>query len=117
EKTEDQQEKAKQDLLYLIGAFDKMGFYYTLEKEEFPDHIGSLTAFITAADKKEIEATKEDNTKLVKQMNELQQEIYESYLRIAINELWARYKEHIQDPFFKEFVPFYLNAMEDLRNE
>ncbi|HLR69721.1 MAG TPA: molecular chaperone TorD family protein [Virgibacillus sp.] len=117
EKTEDEQEKAKQDLLYLIGAFDKVGFYYPLEKDEFPDHIGSLTAFITAAAKKEIEATKEGNTELVKQMNELQQEIYESYLRIAINELWSRYKNHIQDSFFKEFVPFYLNAMEDLRDE
>src|SRR5699024_5320190 len=117
EKTENEQEKAKQDLLYLIGAFDKVGFYYPLEKDEFPDHIGSLTAFITAAAKKEIEATKKEKPELVKKINELKQKNNESYLRIAINELWSRYKNHIQDSFFKEFVPFYLNAMEDLRDE
>lgn len=117
EKTEGEQEKVKQDLLYLIGAFDKVGFYYPLEKEEFPDHIGSLTAFIAAAAKKEVEAAKDNDSELFQQMNELQQEIYESYLKIAIREMWNHYSEHIQDPFFKEFIPFYMHAMEDLKEE
>lgn len=117
EKTEGEQEKAKQDLLYLIGAFDKVGFYYPLEKEEFPDHIGSLTAFIAAAAKEEIEATKAKDAELATQMNDLQKEIYDSYLRIAINQLWGRYSDHIKDPFFKEFIPFFQSSMADLRSE
>lgn len=117
EKTDTEQEKIKQDLLCLIGAFDKVGFYYPLEKEEFPDHIGSLTAFVAAATKEEVEAVKNEDNELAEQMNNLQKEIYEDYLEIAIKQLWGHYSNKVQDSFFREFIPFYLQAMEELKHD
>lgn len=116
-KADEDQEKTKQELLYLIGAFDKVGFYYPLEMGEFPDHIGSLTAFISAAVKEEIKAREAKDNDHAEEMINLQQEIYNSYLGTAIHQLWGSYKDKINDPFFKEFMPFYMNAMDDLRHE
>lgn len=109
------QEKVKQDLLCLIGAYDKVGFYYPLEQDEFPDHIGSLTAFITAAANEEIKAMEKDDFELAKQMNQLQVDIYYSYLEPTINKLWDNNKDKINDSFFKTFIPFYINAMEEFK--
>src|SRR5690625_2628436 len=117
DKTEAAQDKVKQDLLCLIGAFEKVGFYYPIEKEEFPDHIGSLTALISAAAKEEIKARKFEEEKLAEEMNNHQKEINESYLSKALYHLQKNHASRIDDPFFKEFLPFYINAMEDLRQE
>ena len=110
-KTEEDQNKTKQDLLCLIGAFDKVGFYYPLEKNEFPDHIGSLTAFIVAATKEEITALKNEDFELLKQLEETQTELYDLYLDSGINKLWNRHKRKFADPFFKTFLPFYMESM------
>ncbi|HLR69727.1 MAG TPA: hypothetical protein VK105_21775, partial [Virgibacillus sp.] len=65
--------------------------------------------------KKEVEATKAQDNDLAEQMVYLQKHIFESCLEVAIKQLWYYNRDKIQDPFFKEFIPFYLFAMEDLR--
>lgn len=116
-KSEEEEVQAKQDLFCLVGTFDKLGFYYPLEQEEFPDHFGSLTAFITAAASEEVKALEKDDYELANQLRETQYEMYHAYLEPGIEKLWKRNKNKLADPFFKEFIPYYIASMgENLGN-
>jgi len=113
--TNQEKEQTRQDLIQLTKNIDEKDFPHPLDIEKFPDHVGSLTAFIAIAAKKEVEATKAQDNDLAEQMVYLQKHIFESCLEVAIKQLWYYNRDKIQDPFFKEFIPFYLFAMEDLR--
>ena len=113
-KSEKEEVQAKQDLLCLIGTFDKLGFYYPLEQEELPDHFGSLTAFITAAASEEVKALEKGDRELAGQLRESQHEMYHTYLEPGIEKLWERNKGKLTDPFFKEFIPYYMACMGEI---
>lgn len=113
-KSEEDVDRSKHDLLCLIGTFDKLGFYYPLEQDEFPDHIGSLTAFITAAISEEINAREKGDQELVGQIIEVKEEIYYNYIRPNIEKLWENNEQKVTDPFFKQFIPYYINSMEEM---
>lgn len=113
-KTEEEQDEARQDVLCLIGEFDKLGFYYPLEQNEFPDHFGSVTAFITAALKEEVEASQSGDAELVEQLRTVQHEVYNTYLAKGIHKMLETCMSRLTDPFFKTFIPFYARGMEDI---
>jgi|SRR5690625_546373 len=108
-KTINSENVMKQDLLNLITAFDKLGFYYPLEKDQFPDHIGSLTAFITATIAEEIKALHEREEDRVQHLQAIKEEVYEKYLKPGIDQMWEMNKHKISDPFFKRFIPYFVS--------
>lgn len=99
----------KEDLIHLITTFDKLGFYYPLEKDQFPDHIGSLTAFITATLAEEIKALQQSEVELIQQLQEIKEDIYKKYLKPAIERMWAENKHKVSDPFFEKFIPYFVS--------
>ncbi|WP_217585776.1 molecular chaperone TorD family protein [Lentibacillus saliphilus] len=113
-KGEEEQEQAKQDVLCLIGEFDKLGFYYPLEQGEFPDHFGSVTAFLTAAVKEEIKALEANDETLAEKLLTMQHNVYDTYMKQGIEKMLAHGETKWADPFFKEFLPFYGENMKDI---
>lgn len=114
EKSEEGQEAARQEVLCLVGEFDKLGFYYPLEQNEFPDHFGSMTAFITAALKEEIKAIQARDTKLKEQLQEVQHRVYTSYIKKGIIQMLEDCDDRLSDPFFQAFMPFFAQRMKDI---
>lgn len=113
-KSEEEQEKGRQDVLCLVGEFDKLGFYYPLEQDEFPDHFGSMTAFITAALKEEIKAVQSEDLELVEQVKMAQLNVYNLYLAKGAEKMLIQSEGKLADPFFKEFLPFYVETMKNI---
>lgn len=114
EKTEEAANKSRQDLLCLIGTFDKLGFYYPLEQNEFPDHIGSLTAFVAAALAEETKALEQNDQQLASDLRDSREELYFTYIKPNIQKMWKHNKRKLADPFFKQFIPFYIDSMEEM---
>ncbi|WP_085505121.1 molecular chaperone TorD family protein [Thalassobacillus devorans] len=114
EKTEEAIDRSRQDLLCLIGKFEEMGFYYPIEKGEFPDHIGSLTAFLSAAATEEIKAEQEGNTELARQLRNAQLDMYQSHIKQGLKKVARHSKRKLEDPFFSVFIPYYLDTMKEL---
>ncbi|MUV36337.1 hypothetical protein JNUCC1_00139 [Lentibacillus sp. JNUCC-1] len=113
-KDEKEQERARQEVLCLVGDYDKFGFYYPLEQNEFPDHFGSVTAFITAALKSEIKAHEEGDAELASQLHNFRHHIYTTYLQKGIASMMTQCENRVSDPFFKAFLTFYQQSMEDI---
>lgn len=111
-KSESEQQTARQDLLCLIGAYEKVGYYYPAEIDELPDHIGSIIGFITALLREEIKATNENDTHLVTDIKKIQREVYEDYLRPGLNKMEKPLQITIDDSFFKNFMPFFYESLE-----
>ncbi|MCF6092485.1 molecular chaperone TorD family protein [Microaerobacter geothermalis] len=105
-------EKFKQELLCLIGVYEKVGFYYPIEKEEFPDHIGILTAFLTASIQEEIKAIENGDQKLAQQIKNLQQQVIEKYILPYLEEFKHYSKTKIHHLFFTKFIEFYCSMLE-----
>ncbi|MYL58995.1 hypothetical protein GLW20_15920 [Virgibacillus halodenitrificans] len=116
-KSEEQQEKARQDILCLIGEFDKLGFYYPLKKKEFPDHFGSLTAFFTAALNEQVKAIQQQDKETRSKLNELLIEVYRSYMKASLEKMLQHSTNKLSDPFFQAFIPYYVNNMQALAIE
>ncbi|NBJ68711.1 MULTISPECIES: molecular chaperone TorD family protein [Clostridia] len=113
-KSENEEVDTKQDLLCLIGVYEKMGFYYPIEREAFPDHIGSLTAFITATLKEEMAALEEGDGNLANQLTNVRKELYDHYLVPCLNAIWRQHQNKFSDPFFRAFIPYYIETMEEV---
>lgn len=108
------QEKSRQDVLCLIGEYEKFGFYYPLDQDQFPDHFGSITAFITATLKEQIKAIKKEDDELVSQLNDLKQQIYVRYLAKGIYEMTKQAKGKAIDLFFQQFLTYYAQNMKQI---
>lgn len=111
-KSEEEQQVARQDLLCLVGAYEKVGYYYPVEIDELPDHIGSIIGFITALLQEEIKAADQNDPKVNASIKKLQQEVYEDYLRPALNKMKNPLEKTIDDSFFKYFLPYFNETME-----
>lgn len=111
-KTEEEQQIARQDLLCLIGAYEKVGYYYPIENDELPDHIGSITGFLTALLQEEIKAYERGDQQLVKEVKQLQREVYHDYLKFALEKMEQSYKQKVDDQFFEHFLLYYKEILE-----
>lgn len=106
------QEDAKQDLLCLIGHFERVGYFYPLEKNVYPDHFGSLAGFMVAAIREEIQGVSGGNSSLSEEMKALQQEILQKYLIPVEDKLKKSAEGKIMHPFFKTFLTYYHTAIQ-----
>lgn len=109
---EDFQEDAKQDLLCLIGHFERVGYYYPLEKNVYPDHFGSLAGFMVAAIREEIQAISNGDSARSDEMKALQEEIFTKYLIPVENKLKIFAKGKTKHPFFQTFLSYYHTAVQ-----
>lgn len=112
EKNEEKQLKARQDLLYLIGAYEKIDYYYPIEKDELPDHFGSVTGFITALLQQEIKAHEQNDRKLIAEIKQLQRDTYDDYLKAAIIKMEQYFNQMVDNQFFEHFLPYYIEILE-----
>ncbi|WP_246860876.1 molecular chaperone TorD family protein [Bacillus sp. REN3] len=107
------EEDRRKDLLCLIGLYEKTGFYYPLEQDRFPDHFGSLTAFLSSVMKEEIEAEQEGDSQYLEQLEELEADVLHQYIQPVIRPLLQQAEMKVKHPFFKEFLRFYADMMEN----
>src|SRR5690625_1005996 len=112
DKSEEEQQIARQDLLCLVGAYEKVGYYYPIEIDELPDHVGSITGFITALLQEKIKAYDQGDQQLIKDIKHLQREVYDDYLKVALEKIEQYYTRKIDDQFFEHFLPFYKETLE-----
>lgn len=97
----------KKDLLCLIGMYEKTGFYYPLEKELYPDHMGCLVAFWGSVIQEQIKASQTGDEEYVKKLAELEGEILNQYILPVLNPLRNHADPKISHSFFKEFLDFF----------
>jgi TorA maturation chaperone TorD len=100
-------EKTNAELLCLIGIYEKMGFYFPLEKKIYPDHIGCLNVFIEGIVREEITSQIKQDQALLNQLNSLREEITDQYLLPLIKGIKKAADKNIQLPFLREIVNFY----------
>lgn len=106
-------EQTKKDLLCLIGLYERVGYFYPLEKEIYPDHFGSLTGFLVSAVREEIQALQNKDEELAEEMRKLQNEVLDKYIRPVLRKFRKEADSKITQPFFREFVDYYQQVMED----
>src|SRR5690625_3180279 len=111
-KSEEAQQIARQDLLCLAEAYEKVGYYYQIENDELPDHIGSITCYITALLQEKIKAYDQGDDQLIEEVKQLQREVYNDYLKNPLEKIEQIYKQKVDDQFFKYFFPFYKEILE-----
>lgn len=104
-------EKTKQDLLCLIGLYEKLGFYYPLDQELFPDHFGSLTGFLVSLIRVEIDAIQHQDEILYHQIKKLQRDVLTKYLHPQMAKLKKEASEKISHPFFTTFIDFFADSV------
>ncbi|WP_017756810.1 molecular chaperone TorD family protein [Calidifontibacillus oryziterrae] len=106
-------EERKKNLLCLIGAYENMGFYFPLDVELYPDHIGCLTAFIGAVQQEKIKAYQNKDYELMNQLSSLEEKIGLNYIIPAAESMQRQAKGKIHHPFFKQFLVFYSTIMKE----
>lgn len=105
------EEARKQDLLCLIGLYEKTGFYFPLEQNRLPDHYGSMTAFLSSILQAEIKADQEGEREYLQQLEEIEAEVLKRYIQPSLNPMLKAAGLKIKHPFFKEFLSFYADLM------
>lgn len=110
-------EKRRSDLLCLIGLYDKTGFYYPLEKEIYPDHIGCMTLFLGTVIKECINAETAKDEEYLAELAELERHMLDQYIIPILHPLKNNAESKIEHPFFKEFLAFYIQVMKEEQNE
>jgi TorA maturation chaperone TorD len=105
------EEARKQDLLCLIGLYEKTGFYFPLEQDVLPDHFGSMTTFLSSILQGEIKAEQEGDHAYLQQLEEIEAEVLHKYIQPVIKPMLAAAESKVKHPFFKEFLSFYGDLM------
>lgn len=112
-KNGEDEDARRHDLLCLIGLYEKTGFLYPLEKERFPDHFGSLTAFLSSVIQEEIKAEQEGDREYLKQLEELEADVLRQYIQPVIKPMLEIAEGKVKHSFFKEFLGFYGELMNE----
>ena len=112
-KNGEDEETRKQDLLCLIGLYEKTGFYFPLEKNHLPDHFGSMTAFLSSVLQAEIKAEQEGDSEYLQQMENIEAEVLTQYIKPVIMPMLALSEAKVKHLFFKEFLSFYADLMRE----
>ena len=112
-KNGEDEETRKQDLLCLIGLYERTGFYFPLEQDRLPDHFGSMTAFLSSVLQAEINSEQEGDSEYLQQLEEIEAEVLTQYIKPVIKLMLANADAKVKHPFFKEFLSFYAEMMSD----
>lgn len=107
QENQENMEEWKHSLLGLIGMYEKFGFYYPLEKEKYPDHIGCMTAFISSSIDAQIKAYHSRDFESITLLDKVQEEMLINYIEPTLLPLLNVAENKIEHPFFKEFLRFY----------
>lgn len=105
------EEARKQDLLCLIGLYEKTGFYFPLEQDRLPDHFGSMTAFLSSILQAEIKAEQEGDSEYLRQLEEIEADVLNQYIQPVIMPMLETAGSKVKHPFFKDFLSFYADLM------
>lgn len=106
-------EEGKRNLLCLIGMYERLGFYFPLQQDLYPDHIGCLTTFLAAVLQEKIKAAELEDRELFDQLTSLEREIVKKYIipvSVGMKHLGST---RMQNPFFEQFLPFYVDVMKE----
>lgn len=103
--------RRRQDLLCLIGLYEKLGFYYPLEKSLYPDHFGCILTFINSIIGEQIKALEENDEQLYEQLVRLEMETSGQYIFSIKRSLREESDKKISHAFFKEFLNFFDEIM------
>lgn len=106
------EESRRQDLLCLIGIYEKVGFYYPLEQDRYPDHLGCLTYFISSTLQEQIKALQNEDESYYNEIVQLENKIRNEYIVPILDELIEQSNKKIRHQFFKEFLNFYKEVMQ-----
>jgi hypothetical protein len=112
-KNGEDEEARRHDLLCLIGLYEKTGFLYPLEEDRFPDHFGSLTAFLSSVIQEEIKAAQEGDSEYLKQLEKLEADVLRQYIQPVIKPMMGKAEGKMKHSFFKEFLGFYAELMSE----
>ncbi|PLR83657.1 hypothetical protein CVD25_13625 [Bacillus canaveralius] len=107
----EEEDDRKQDLLCLIGLFEKTGFYYPLEKERYPDHLGCLTAFLSSVLLEQIKSAERNDHQYLGRLINFEMQIAKDYIAPVLPALLDKANEKISNLFLKEFLNFYFQAI------
>jgi len=105
-------ESMKNDFYNFIERFDNVDELNVLREEEFSDHIGSLTAFVTIMISLEIKAIQENNDVYMKDLQHIREHFCKKHLKPGVDKLWETYKHKVKDPFFETFIPYCLSNID-----
>jgi TorA maturation chaperone TorD len=112
-KNNEDEEARRHELLCLIGLYEKTAFYFPLEQDRLPDHFGSMTAFMCSILQGEIEAEQEGEREYVQQLEEIEAEMLERFIKPVLKPMLEYAETKIKHPFFKEFLSFYSEMMSE----
>src|SRR5690625_6730710 len=88
----------KNDFYNFIERFDNVDELNVLREEEFSDHIGSLTAFVTIMISLEIKAIQENNDVYMKDLQHIREHFCKKHLKPVVDKLWeTRSEEHTSE--------------------
>ncbi len=107
------EEARRHELLCLIGLYEKTAFFFPLEQDRLPDHFGSMTAFMSSILQGEIKAEQEGDQDSLKQLEEIEAEMLNRYIKPVLKPLLDNAATKITLPFFKEFLSFYAEVMRE----
>lgn len=107
-------EEGKHDLLCLISMYEKLGFYFPLERSLYPDHVGCLTAFLGAILQEKIAVDEEQDIELYQFLFDLEKEISSKFIQPVIENMHQNSVQRIEHPFFAKFLQFNFDVMQEL---
>ena len=97
-KNGEDEEARKQDLLCLIGLYEKTGFYFPLEQNHLPDHFGSMTAFLSSVLQAEIKAEQEGDSEYLQKLENIEAEVLTQYIKPVIKPMLESAEAKVKHP-------------------
>lgn len=105
-------EERRKSLLCLIGHYEKMGFYFPLEKQLYPDHIGCIMVFLSSLLQEQIKAKHDSDEELYLQLNELKSEILTDFIEPILSQLQKNMLNNAKHPFINEFLQYFCRSLD-----
>ncbi|CAH2715025.1 hypothetical protein BACCIP111895_02202 [Neobacillus rhizosphaerae] len=105
-------EESRKSLLCLIGLYEKLGFYYPLENNLYPDHLGCLMVFVRSLIQEQIKAKQDSDVELYNKLVDLEVEILSNYIQPMLKPLQKNASNHVQHPFIKEFLECFCQSLD-----
>lgn len=104
-------EERRKSLLCLIGIYEKMGFYYPLETNLYPDHLGCIMVFLTSLLQEQIKARQASDEELYQKLADLKKEILHEYIQPILSPLQKNALNNIKHPFINEFLQYFCSTL------
>lgn len=109
-KNEHEEEKKKK-LLCLIGNYEERGYYFPLQQQLYPDHIGCMIGFIGAIQKEKLRLLDLNEFDEVNSLKELELDVAKNYVWPLLHSI--RQRGAFKHPFFEKFLDFSLQTFSE----